>query len=192
MNAPKNIYNYFYMFIYIRPFIWSCAQFLHIHFEMKPIIPYICFFILPRFIIAIVLLIEVIFFNYIRCFYNLLGLLVIPLLFKIILYMIEHHSTRCLDILLEYFTFKLIEDTNELEITFKTFNDPIKLQEQKKLLPQAEENWMAYQNMYSICIRINSEKEKYDYIANIIIYGILTIAFSIYVFKIMGFFISSK
>ena len=54
--------------------------------------------------------------------------------------MIEHHSTRCLDILLEYFTFKLIEDTNELEITFKTFNDPIKLQEQKKLLPQAEEN----------------------------------------------------
>ena len=85
MNAPKNIYNYFYMFIYIRPFIWSCAQFLHIHFEMKPIIPYICFFILPRFIIAIVLLIEVIFFNYIRCFYNLLGLLVIPLLFKIIL-----------------------------------------------------------------------------------------------------------
>ena len=105
--------------------------------------------------------------------------------------MIEHHAKSCLDVFNEYFDFKVIND-DDLEISFKLFDDPIKLQEQKKLLPQAEENWMAYQNMYSICIRINSEKEKYDYIANIIIYGILTIAFSIYVFKIMGFFISSK
>ena len=100
--------------------------------------------------------------------------------------MIEHHSTRCLDILLEYFTFKLIEDTNELEITFKTFNDPIKLQEQQNLLRQAENDWMAYQNMYSITVRINREKSVYNNIINTMIYCLYVITFGIYILKIVG------
>lgn len=116
----------------------------------------------------------------------MLILLIIPIIFKLILYMIEHHSKRCLDIFNEYFAFKLIDNNDNLEITFKIFQDPIKLQEQQNLLSQAEDDWMAYQNMYSITARIKIEKEKYEIITNIIIYGLYVITFSTYILKITG------
>lgn len=188
-KGPCNSYDYIYLYVYVKPFIWFCARILHNNFEMRPVIPYILFLTLPRLLIAIILLTEVLFFNYIYFFYKSLMLIIIPLIFKIILYMIEHHSTQCLDVLQEYFIFKLRNNNDELEITFKPFEDPIKLQKQKNLLPQAESDWMAYQNMYSITFSIKLEKEKYDPIANMIIYGVFALAFSIYLIKITGILI---
>ena len=99
--------------------------------------------------------------------------------------MIEHHAKSCLDVFNEYFDFKVIND-DDLEISFKLFDDPIKLQEQQNLLRQAENDWMAYQNMYSITVRINREKSVYNNIINTMIYCLYVITFGIYILKIVG------
>ena len=185
INGFDNVYKYLYIFIYIKPFIWFCANILHKYFINNPLIPYLLFLILPRIIIIIILFIEIVFFNYIYIFYKILILLSIPLIFKIILYMIEHHAKSCLDVFNEYFDFKVIND-DDLEISFKLFDDPIKLQEQQNLLRQAENDWMAYQNMYSITVRINREKSVYNNIINTMIYCLYVITFGIYILKIVG------
>ena len=98
--------------------------------------------------------------------------------------MIEHHAKSCLDVFNDYFDFKLINDA--LEISFKVLDDPLKLQEQQNLLRQAENDWMAYQNMYSITVRINREKSVYNNIINTMIYCLYVITFGIYILKIVG------
>ena len=184
INGFDNVYNYLYMFVYIKPFIRFCANILHKYFINKPFIPYCLFLILPRFIIVIILFIEIVFFNYIYFFYKILILLSIPLIFKLILYMIEHHAKSCLDVFNDYFDFKLINDA--LEISFKVLDDPIKIQEQQNLLWQAENDWIMYQNMFSISVRIKREKEIYNNSINMMIYCLYVITFGICILKIVG------
>lgn len=186
MDGPKNVYEFFYTYIYIRPFIRFCGNLLHSHFQDRPFLIYICGFILPKIIIVSSLFIEVIFANRLYYFYYCLILYLIPLLFKIILYIIEHHAKGCLDVFQEYFSFKLNDDMSRLVITFKPFIDPVKEKEQDTLYPQAERDWLKLQFMYSIVAKIHIEKNKYQIITDIIIYSLYVISFGTYLLKILG------
>lgn len=189
-NGPTNVYNYFYIFIYVKPFIYICGTFLHKYFQLKPIVPYIFGFLLPRFIIITVFLIEIMFFNYLNYFYKVLILYLIPLIFKIVLFMIEHHTKNILDMIHEYFKFKILDEYDNFEIYNKPFNDPIKLKEQENFYYFAKENWLLLQYMYSVNIKIKQEKDKYNNIINIIIYGLYTISFGTYLLKVSGLILS--
>ena len=81
-NGPTNVYDYFYVFIYVKPFIWACAQFLHKHFQEMPIVPYILGYFLPRLIPVVIFFTEVVFYNYINYFY------------KALIYYYFHYSLR--------------------------------------------------------------------------------------------------
>lgn len=186
-NGPSKVYDYFYVFVYVKPFIWYCGQLLDKFFHDKPVIPYIIGFIIPKSIIVIVLLIEIYFFNCLHYFYTVLILYIIPLITKTLLYMIHHHCKRYLDLLHEYFKFKFIDEWSSLEITNKPFEDVIKLQQQENMLHYAKTNWLPLQYMYSVVAKIYQEKHKYEYLSSMIIYGLYTISFGIYILKIIGF-----
>ena len=133
IDGPANVYDFFYQFVYVKPFIWFCGKKLSYYFQEKPFIPYFIGFLLPKLIIVFVLFIEIIFFNQINYFYKTLILYLIPLIFKIILYIIEHHSKDSLDLLDDYFTFQMLNKFNTFEITNRAFTNPIKIQEQQNL-----------------------------------------------------------
>lgn len=186
-NGPSKVYDYFYVFVYVKPFIWYCGQFLHKHFQLNAIIPYFLGFILPKIIVVIVLFIDIYFLNRIYYFYISLLLYLIPLFFKIILYMIEHHTKRTLGNYNSYFTFNRVDEWDNIEIIHKQFVDPIKVEYQTNLLPYVEKNWLPLQYMYSVVAKIYQEKHKYEYLSSMIIYGLYTISFGIYILKIIGF-----
>ena len=187
INGPSNVYEFIYQYIYVKPFIWFCGKHLSNNFEERPLTFYVIVFVLPKLVIVLTLFIDVTFFNQIHYFYNSLILYLIPLVFRIILYIINHHAKGYLDLLHEFFSFKLVNNYTELEITNIIFIDKIKLRQQENLLPYAETDWMPLQWMYSITTKINQEKDKYNNITNMIIYGLFTLSFLIYLLKTMGF-----
>lgn len=187
IDGPANVYDFFYQFIYVKPFIWFCGKKLSYYFQEKPFLPYFIGFLLPKLIIVLVLFIEIMFFNEINYFYKTLILYLIPLIFKIILYIIEHHSKDSLDLLDEFFTFQMLRNFNTFEITNRVFTDPIKLQQQQNMLYYAEKDWLPLQYMYSITAKINIQKDKYNNITNAIIYGLFSLSFLINLLKTTGF-----
>lgn len=97
LNAPKNLYEWLYLYIKIRPIIDECCKFIQKYsIGDKPAI--IMAIILStasfRVIVCMIFIYAVFYTNNLSYFYNSLPLLLIPVLFSIFLYSIHHLATN--------------------------------------------------------------------------------------------------
>jgi len=96
-NAPKNLYEWLYLYIKIRPTIDRCCKFIQKYsIGDKPAIIRIIILSTTSFrvIVCMIFIYAVFHLNNLSYFYNSLPLLLIPVLFSIFLYSINHLATN--------------------------------------------------------------------------------------------------
>lgn len=185
INGPTFTYDYIYQYIYIKPIIHKIGSKLSYHFYNNPIIPYIFCIVIPRILPWLILLIELVCYQYVHYFYLSLIILVIPLLFKIILYMIKHHAMRSLDYYKRYFDFTLVDNT--LHVFFKDLQETKDKEDQEKFSSSAADSWEFFQYLYNIAYQINYRKDVYNILLNSIVYGLISLDFFIHFSLLTGF-----
>lgn len=126
IEGPHNIYKYAYKSLYMRPVINYIGAKLSYYFTGKEFIPYIIGFALPRLILWVVLFCEIIIMQKINYFYKTLILLLVPVIFSIILYIIKHHAMESIAFYEELFNFDVNEETGATRASYKVLEDPLK------------------------------------------------------------------
>lgn len=187
INGIPQTYDFLYQYIYIKPFIQGIARLLSDYFFKHVLYLYIIFYVIPKIIPLCILLIEIILYHHINFFYISLYLLLIPLIFNAILYMIDHHATNSLDFYDHFFDFK-IDNAGILNIYDKKLTNPsdIKIQ-QNYDTNHLSIDWGNLQCMYDITYRIRQQKIKYQNLFRSIYFFLLTISFILQVLILSGF-----
>lgn len=189
INGPTYTYDYVYQYVYMKPFIHKIGAKLSYYFYNNPILPYIFCIVIPRSLPWLILLIELLCYQYVHYFYRALFILIIPLLFNIILYIVKHHAIQSLDFYDIYFEFTLVDST--LHVFFKDLHNIKKKEEQEKLSSSAAANWEFFQYLYNITYQIYYRKDLYRIILNVFVYGLISLNFFIHFSILMGFTILS-
>ena len=117
LEGPSTVYNnIIYRYIYIKPILDNIGIRLSYKFTDILNIPYIVGIVLPRLIPCLILCYETLFLRHINYFYKSLFLLLIPLLFNILIYMIQYHSINSIEFYMNLFDITMTE--NKVDIFF--------------------------------------------------------------------------
>ncbi len=198
-NGPLSVYELFYKYTYVKPYIEKIGIFLHdqlFNNTFRINACYIIFFILPRFLVSTMFLIDICYFKQLNYFYKVLILLLIPLLSKLILFVIKHHAITCLDFYNNFFEFKYYKETKLLQIYCKPLAkvEDITLQnEYIKYIDNLHKSWIFYQYLYNVSYQIlNYKVNRYKYYINIIYYTMFFLGFLFYLLILVGFYTSNS
>lgn len=175
IEGPSLVYEDFcYRFIYLKPFLDKIGILLSYNFTDRPQIPYLLGIVIPRIIPCIILCYETLYLRHLNYFYKTLFLLLLPLLFNILIYMIQHHATKSIDFYLEYFDFNMTD--TKLTIIYKQFTNPEILKKQDSMAQRAGNNYEFYQEIYNVTYQINDYKNKKQRYLSTIIYFLMSIS----------------
>jgi hypothetical protein len=97
LNAPKNLYEWLYIYVKIRPAIDACCKFIQKnHIDERPTIIKIIVISMASFriVLCLVFIHGVFCLHKLTYFYTCLAFLLIPVLFSIFLYSIKHLATN--------------------------------------------------------------------------------------------------
>jgi hypothetical protein len=124
------------------------------HSKLLPYLAYIFLIVFPRLIVSMVLVIEVIYFKQLNLFYEVLPLLLIPLIIKGYFGILNFHTEEVIRSYEKYFSFYYDKETETIHITIKHLTDQSEISIQEKILKHEEENdqhlekaWNFYYNM---------------------------------------------
>lgn len=184
LQGPSKVYYYVYEKFYLKTYIEYIGRHLHLWFFEKPEHFYLLFLALPLIICSSVFAFEIIVFFRIKYFYKLLWLLLIPLVARVIIYIIKHHAKSCLDYFKTFFVFKVnLSNVKRLEdavvhITYKKLQDPLQIEEQNQFdINDLRIWWEFYQYLYNICYQIDKLNLKYKYLLYMLNYALYFIGF---------------
>jgi hypothetical protein len=167
-------------------------------YKKLPYLVYIIMIVFPRLIVSMVLVIEVIEVIYLRelnLFYEVLPLLLLPLIIKGYFGILQSHSESIMKSYEKYFSFYYDKETQIFHITVKNLTDPKEIEIQEGWLKKEEESgpyfqyaWDFYYNMLSGLYRIFiiNIYERYKTILFTIYYMLYFIGFLFYLLILIG------
>jgi hypothetical protein len=164
-------------------------------YKKLPYLVYIIMIVFPRLIVSMVLVIEVIYLRELNLFYEVLPLLLIPLIIKGYFGILQSHSESIMKSYEKYFSFYYDKETQIFHITVKNLTDPKEIEIQEGWLKKEEESgpyfqyaWDFYYNMLSGLYRIFiiNIYERYKTILFTIYYMLYFIGFLFYLLILIG------
>jgi hypothetical protein len=148
---------------------------------------YFILFVIPKMIVSICFLVDVVIKKEFLYFYNSLLLLIIPLVLNVVLYVIQHHAIKQRERIEYFFVFEEV-DTK----IYISFQPHLTTDEPKFGLSVDCEAWYLFNKIFyfytSFIKQINDIKSFYDYKVNIIYYGIYFIGFFVYLLILFNFY----
>jgi hypothetical protein len=164
-------------------------------YKKLPYLVYIIMIVFPRLIVSMVLVIEVIYLRELNLFYEVLPLLLLPLIIKGYFGILQSHSESIMKSYEKYFSFYYDKETQIFHITVKNLTDPKEIEIQEGWLKKEEESgpyfqyaWDFYYNMLSGLYRIFiiNIYERYKTILFTIYYMLYFIGFLFYLLILIG------
>lgn len=195
ISAPKNLYEYLYNYIYIRPLIETLCHFINTHaIKLKRIQIFIIIFRYSfLFLLAIIFIHDVFYLNRLIYFYKYICLLIIPILFDLFIFIIYNLSKKNKKIIEERIVMKPIYEENIVRYEIKlnlenTENVLLKIKDQKYLEECLIYNSNSLHNYFVACNIIDSyhelEKKIKPYIY-FFIYSLYAIGWGYVLFNIL-------
>jgi hypothetical protein len=184
LNAPKNLYEWFYERIKIRPFIEQCCGFIHEYtFNQKKYFMYILIFFMASFriVLCFLFLHGVFYLHKLTYFYKGLIFLLIPMCFSILLFSIDHLSK----INKVYIESLILFEPNETQdgwiISRKDEND---LELTEEIMDYHAEMWFDYLYAIMTIDNYNSLEQKVKSYVNTFCYGFYAIGWGYILYRI--------
>ena len=192
-NGPVAVYNVIYQYIYIKPYVEYLGSKLHNYFfekEQRMNILYIVLFVLPRILVVFSFIIDIIVFRKLMYFYIFSILLLVPILSKLVIYIIKHHAIHSLEYFKKFFDIRLIDSILRITI-IKLPEDNVEDIRRQKALEQDFDRlvvlWESYQYLYNITYQLLEFRiNKYKYRLNVLYYGLFFIGFLFYFLILIG------
>jgi hypothetical protein len=148
LQAPKNLYEWLYERIKIRPFIEQCCGFMHeftLHKNKYLMITVILFMATFRIIVCLFFVYGVFLLHNLIFFYKSLIFLLIPMLFNLLLFSIDHLAKINKAYIASFILFEGNETRDGWIISRKDEND---LELTEEIMDYHAEMWFAY--LYAI------------------------------------------
>jgi hypothetical protein len=186
IQGPANTYDLFYQHVTVKTYLQYIGAKLSYHFVDNPDILYILCFVIPRLLPWHILLLELICYHHIKYFYTSLILLLIPLLSKILFYMIKHHAMRAIDYYNHFYDFVRRDDV--LHIYFKELTDIQEKEYQESMSSFVGDSWEFFQYLYNISAQMKIREERYKYILYAYLYGLMSLDFLIQSLLLLGWY----
>jgi len=187
IQAPIFVYNEIYKRVFMRPLIEYVGTHLSTKLSNYKKIFYFIVFVIPKMIVSVCFLIDVAIYKEFFYFYNSLGLLIIPLILNVVLFIIKHHAIRQRDRIEYFFVFEETETK-----VYISFQPHLTTEERKFGLKIDSESWYFLNKTFifieDFVTQITEIKYFYDFKVNVIYYGMYFVGFLVYCLILINFY----
>ena len=148
---------------------------------------YFLFYVFPRMLVAVTIFIEIIFFRQMVIFYKLLLLLLLPLLYRVVIFILDHYVKDTIKGYHVFYKFTYDQEKSSVSFELTDLTDPDLLKYRESLDPyHITRNWFDSQLTYDKLYHIQLFHETYKSLINMFIYGLYTISFIFYIVILYG------
>lgn len=132
IDSPTYIYNLFYNRFYIKDIVLHYGSYITLLLQKRMLLIYVLIFIMPRIIVSSCFLINIFVFNHFEFFYKSLILLSLPLIVRIILFIILDLVSKNILYMKQFFDLDFNYETQTLNISNKILDNINDITVQKK------------------------------------------------------------
>jgi hypothetical protein len=190
IRAPELVFSKIYQYVYIRPMLqvleklgqsWFYYPKFHIYI-------YIIGIAIPKLVVGIVFVYDIIIEHHLSLFYKSLFLLVIPLFIRLLLYALEMHAVSSIDYLNQYFIFQLdVEDQNKVRIRYReNIEEDLRQERQNFDMAFCGYQWHRFQRCYNFCNSVHQQKQQYNVYVSLFTHILYSLGFLTYFLLLMG------
>jgi hypothetical protein len=132
IESPKSVFEFLYDRIVMRRYIEHYGAYITIYIEKYYLLTYILTLIVPRTIFTLAIFVDIFVFDQIKYINLCIIVLIIPLIFRTILYIISYCSINTIEYLDRFFIFEYVEAENKIYIYYRNLTDEKDIEIQNK------------------------------------------------------------
>jgi hypothetical protein len=190
-NAPLTLYEMLYKRVALKSFVETTGSYMVVNFGSHINYWYLLFYLIPRIIVVIVFLIDIIYFKQLHFFYKCLTLLIIPLISNIYLFILDNLASKNAIFIQSHLEFAdNLENPDNYNVSLKnvqpTFEGAWNLKDIN--LENVTLLWEIYCNIRNFTQYITEYRNKNKPYENLVIYSTYLIGWSYYLWFIINYF----